>query len=210
MVISEWFPVGFGALAMAHFFALLSPGPDFWLITAQSARYGFASARWICLGVAIGNGIYIALVMAGWNLINTIPSVFLLIQLLGVAYLLWLGWQLLTVKGEPLAIEFDQATQPVAHKQLVKGVMSALLNPKNMLFYGSLLTVMLGEAVSAKHQAVTATWLVSMVLLWDLLIAFLMGSTSFRTAFGDKRMYVDKAAGFMLILMGIGLALQRF
>lgn len=38
MFISTLFPAGFPALALAHFVALLSPGPDFFLLAAYAMR----------------------------------------------------------------------------------------------------------------------------------------------------------------------------
>ena len=52
-------------IATAHFLALLSPGPDFFLIMQAALRlpprYGIA----ICVGIAFANGTYLLLAVLG-------------------------------------------------------------------------------------------------------------------------------------------------
>lgn len=59
------FPSAFLALALAHFVALLSPGPDFFLLVGYAARYRLRGSAGLCLGIAAGNGLYILLVIIG-------------------------------------------------------------------------------------------------------------------------------------------------
>lgn len=52
-----FFPSAFLALALAHFVALLSPGPDFFLLVGYSARYRLRGSAGLCVGIATGNGV---------------------------------------------------------------------------------------------------------------------------------------------------------
>ncbi len=44
-------------IAVTHFMALLSPGPDFFLILIHSMQYGSKLARYTVLGIASGNAL---------------------------------------------------------------------------------------------------------------------------------------------------------
>ena len=44
----------FITIALLHLFAVVSPGPDFVLITRQSIRYNRSIAIWASLGIATG------------------------------------------------------------------------------------------------------------------------------------------------------------
>ncbi len=48
------FPALFWPLALAHGFALLSPGPDFMLIVSHGIRHRLRGSVFICLGIAAG------------------------------------------------------------------------------------------------------------------------------------------------------------
>ncbi len=85
------FPSAFLALALAHFVALLSPGPDFFLLVGYAARYRLRGSAGLCLGIAAGNGLYILLVIIGWSALRQFGWLFTLIELSGALYLLWIG-----------------------------------------------------------------------------------------------------------------------
>lgn len=74
-----FFPSAFLALALAHFVALLSPGPDFFLLVGYAARYRLRGSAGLCVGIAAGNALYIVLVIIGWSALRqfttlSIPS----------------------------------------------------------------------------------------------------------------------------------------
>ncbi|WP_170909585.1 LysE family transporter, partial [Salmonella enterica] len=79
-------PPAFPALALAHFMALLSPGPDFFLLVGYAVRYRLRGSVGLCLGIAAGNGLYILLVVIGSGLLRQTPLLFTIIELLGTAY----------------------------------------------------------------------------------------------------------------------------
>ncbi|SUX75874.1 LysE-family transporter [Citrobacter freundii] len=66
-LLAELFPPAFPALALAHFVALLSPGPDFFLLVGYAIRYRIRGSAGLCVGIAIGNGLYILLAIIGWG-----------------------------------------------------------------------------------------------------------------------------------------------
>ena len=55
--LSVLFPPAFPALALAHFVALLSPGPDFFLLVGYAVRYRLRGSAGLCLGIAAGTSI---------------------------------------------------------------------------------------------------------------------------------------------------------
>ena len=55
----------FFLVAGAHFLALLSPGPDFFLVLRSALRQGRRQANAVCVGIALANGVYIALAVTG-------------------------------------------------------------------------------------------------------------------------------------------------
>ncbi len=65
-MLTSFFPPAFPALALSHFVALLSPGPDFF---TDGLRHPLSPARRVglCVGIAAGNGLYIVLAIIGWG-----------------------------------------------------------------------------------------------------------------------------------------------
>lgn len=72
-LLSVLFPSAFPALALAHFVALLSPGPDFFLLVGYAARYRMRGGAGLCVGIAFGNGLYVLLAIIGWGILRQLP-----------------------------------------------------------------------------------------------------------------------------------------
>lgn len=201
-------PAAFPALVLAHFVALLSPGPDFFLIAGNAIRHNLRGSRFICLGVALGNAVYIAVAILGWSGIRDNPQLFSVIETIGAGYLLWIGVQLLRSRPHALALGSNESQVPGLLKQLFLGMNSALLNPKNALFYMSLMAVILGPDVTLLQQIVCGIWMVLAVFLWDLFIAGAIGHQSVRGVLNRKIHWVERGAGAVLMSFGVGLLVQ--
>lgn len=205
MSLSILFPAAFPALALAHFVALLSPGQDFFLIIAHSIRHSLLGSRFICLGIALGNAIYIALVIFGWVNIRENQIVFATVEVLGAIYLFWVGQKLLRSKQTDSLLEAKHVNIPSAWNQLLLGLNSALLNPKNALFYMSLMTVILGNEVTLIQQVSCGVWMFLTVLLWDLFIATAIGRPRVQKHLKAGIHIVERVAGIVLIFFGVTL-----
>jgi threonine/homoserine/homoserine lactone efflux protein len=192
----------FLAVAGAHFLALLIPGVDFFLIARLSLANGWRRASGACVGIATANGAFITAAFCGISLITN-PILLDVIEGAGGGFLIFVGIAFLRSTGD-LRIESGPPPDPISWSRgFVLGLMSGLLNPKNALFYASL-----AAAISASPPAVLAgygVWMFSVVLLWDVLVAVLLGST--RALGGMQRAlpWVTKIAGGFLLLFGAGM-----
>ena len=201
--VTSLFPPAFPALVLAHFMALLSPGLDFFLLVGYAIRYRLRGSMGLCFGIAAGNGLYILLVVIGSGLLRQAPLLFTLIELLGAGYLLWIGRQLLKSRAGKLEWQHDASSaRPSLVKQLLLGLGSSLLNPKNALFYLALMTALLGPNVTVAQQAICGVWMTSVVLLWDLLLIVLIALPQVQRRLGNLVWKIERAAGGILIGFG--------
>ena len=192
--LSTLFPAVFPALALSHFVALLSPGPDFFLLIGYAVRYRIRGSIGLCLGIAAGNALYIVLAIVGWGLLRQ-----------GAGYLLWIGSLLIRSRPATLAMESVRAARPGFGRQLLLGLGSSLLNPKNALFYLALMTSLLGPAVTLLQQTVSGLWMVSVVFFWDLLLVSAIALPQIQRRLGAIVWRVERAAGAILMLFGLGI-----
>ncbi|AHY11706.1 MULTISPECIES: LysE family translocator [Citrobacter] len=207
-LLAELFPSAFPALALAHFVALLSPGPDFFLLVGYAVRYRMRGSAGLCVGIAIGNGLYILLAIIGWGILRQLPLLFTVIELLGALYLLWIGSLLIRSRPQTLTGANAQSTCPGFGKQLLLGLASSLLNPKNVLFYLALMTALLGPSVTLLQQSMSGIWMTSVVLFWDLLIVMFIGLPQIQRRLTRGILWVERIAGGVLIIFGCAIALR--
>lgn len=195
-------------VAGAHFLALLSPGPDFFLIVRTALLQGWRSASGICVGVALANATFIALAMGGLSTLRAGSPAFTLLQWGGCLYLGWLGWQLLRSAGTSLQMEApgSNPTRTRWLHGLRLGFISGLLNPKNALFYASLFSLLAGSPPGV--QALYGAWMASAVLGWDLLVAATAGHRAVVDRFARHLRSIERTTGAVLLFIATGVAVQ--
>lgn len=200
-------------IAAAHFLAVLSPGPDFFLITRTSVSSGWRVASGACVGVAAANAAFIALALTGTSGLNRNSTLFLCLQLAGCAYLLYLGIAFLRYAGATsLAAASGKAPLPRAgfmigawQRAAAMGFASGILNPKNALFYVSLAAMLSGPLASAGGKTMLGIWMFSVVLLWDVLVAVMIGNQAVLRRFDHGLPWLERISGAVLILLALGI-----
>jgi threonine/homoserine/homoserine lactone efflux protein len=163
-----------------------------------AARYRLRGSAGLCLGIAAGNALYIVLVIIGWSALRQFTWLFTLIELCGALYLLWIGSHL--VRSRPQALALNETHQRPLRKQILLGLGSALLNPKNALFYLALMTALLGPDVTLLQQATCGVWMVMVVLVWDLALVSLVAAVQQKLS--RALWWIERTAG--VVLMGFG------
>ncbi len=131
--LSTLFPAAFPALALSHFVALLSPGPDFFCWSATPCATGSAAAS-DCVSASPQAMRCILCSPSSAGASAPGAAAFLLIELLGAGYLLWIGSLLIRSRPATLAMESVRAARPGFGRQLLLGLGSSLLNPKTPCF----------------------------------------------------------------------------
>lgn len=197
-------------LAAVHFLALLSPGPDFFLVARTSLTAGWQRATGVCLGIALANGVFIVAALGGSTVLAPDSGMFALLQGVGAAYLLYLGALFIRHAGRSgLKVP---ASPPVGAVQLGwgratgMGFLSGILNPKNGLFYASLAAML--DASSAYGRLWYGLWMFGVVLTWDVLVAVLIGNPVVLARFARGLPWLERLSGGMLILLALGVLLS--
>lgn len=204
----------FIVIAVTHFVALLSPGPDFFLILMAALNSGQRRARYTVFGIVAGNAFILALIftLLGW-LGHIHAYVLMLLRGLGIAYLLYLSVQCFRYRhDEKVEVQaHEAATHQTRILCFVQGLQSSLLNPKNMMFYSSLILL-----VYAKFDVyalfLISLWMVAVVLMWNLLLLKLFSWKQWNHFLTQRFNWLYKVSGscfvffaFVLLLDGVAL-----
>ncbi|EKT4520985.1 LysE family translocator [Pseudomonas putida] len=192
----------FWMVAAAHFLALLSPGPDFFLVARTSVNAGWRVASGACLGIALANGLFIVTAFAGVSILREGSTLFIILQLAGCAYLLYIGGLFLRHAGHSsLAASDNGLVQPSRGwlPSFAQGFLSGMLNPKNALFYASLASMV--ATTSSAWKIAYGAWMFTVVAAWDLLVAMAIGNRRVLRRFARALPWLERASGAMLILL---------
>ena len=124
----------FIAIAIIHILAVMSPGPDFFLILKQSLSQGRLIS--LATSIGIGSGIIVHIIMCVFGLgliISNSQTIFNLIKIIGSLYIIYLGYQ--SIWSNPISktknIKYYKQNLFQAY---IKGFLTNVLNPKATLF----------------------------------------------------------------------------
>jgi threonine/homoserine/homoserine lactone efflux protein len=194
----------FFILASAHFLALLSPGVDFFLIVHTTLKRPIKDALKVCFGIASANALYILMAVLGLEIIRDLYFVLTLLRYLGSGYLIYIGVMLL--KAKKIEIKSDKQSLHVKSYFLL-GFLSAFLNPKNILFYFSLFSVIVSVQTSLHVRVLYGLWMSFAVLAWDVFVVYLLGNKRVKNRLSFYIYHIEKVAGIVLISFGVSLML---
>jgi threonine/homoserine/homoserine lactone efflux protein len=150
----------------------LSPGPNGLLALTHGALHGRRKALYTIMGGAVGFVALIALSMFGIVALLKASLVWLtVLKWAGGAYLVWLGIQVW--RAPPLSIDGVTKAAPAHGSTLFRqGALSALTNPKGILFFAAFLPQFIDPARSLVVQfAVMAGTFAAIEIATEMAIA---------------------------------------
>ncbi|RPH26124.1 LysE family translocator [Buttiauxella warmboldiae] len=189
---------------------MLSPGPDFFLVIKNAARYPRVAAMMTSLGVIGGVATHMTYCVAGLAVvITTTPWLFDLLKYAGAAYLIWVGLQALLARGgSKMDVSNIERQQTTLKKAFLQGYLCNLLNPKATLFFLSVFT----QVLSVNSGTMEKLWYAGVILMlsvvWWPLLVVLIQSEPVRRGLAKAQKIIDKLLGGMLIALGIKVALS--
>ncbi|RBQ17881.1 LysE family translocator [Spongiactinospora rosea] len=192
----------------------MNPGLDFTIVVRQSALLGRRGGMATALGIGAGVFLWACVAATGAAaLIAASAAVFMVIKMVGAAYLIWLGARALrsAIKGGGGAGVLAEIDGPAASAWVGfrRGLLTNLLNPKVIVFYVALMPQFLGDA-----PAVGATLLLSAIaagvcLVWFVLVANVVGALRRLFTRRAVRRGMDAVTGTALVALGVGVAVSR-
>lgn len=203
MALDTWFIYLLASIGLS-----LTPGPNSLLALTHGARYGARRTLFTILGGMCGFSALIALAMFGLSaLLQTSGSVLQVLKWVGGAYLLWLGIQLW--RAPPLHLDLAQGQTRLGNAGLFRqGLLSALSNPKVLLFYGAFLPQFIDPQRGLALQfIVMAATFACVECLVEYLLARLAGRIRPWLAKGGKGF--NRCCGALFAMIAVALPLGR-
>ncbi|UTH36502.1 LysE family transporter [Pseudomonas sp. KHPS1] len=203
MALELWLVYFVATLGLA-----LTPGPNSLLALTHGGLYGARMALATILGGVVGFSTLIALAMFGLSaLLKTAPNALLALKWIGGAYLIWLGVQLWRTPALLPGLALDSA-RPKVFTLFRQGLLSALSNPKVILFYGAFLPQFVDpqRGLAVQFVVMAATFAVV-----EFLVELLLALLAFRVRPWLQRggRAFNRSCGVLFVLIGVALPLAR-
>lgn len=197
--------------AGAHLLAVMSPGPDFAMVTRQTLAYGRHAGIWTALGIASGLSFHIGWAMfgLGW-VVQRVPVLLEVLRYGGAAFLLYMGVNALRAQPQAAAATNanDRPALP-AHRSYAIGLATNLLNPKAMLFFVALCSTMITTDTPVLLRAALGGWMLLTTAAWFSLAAWSLGHPAIRRRLAGSAHWIDRGMGALLVALGLLSLLAR-
>lgn len=194
----------------------MTPGPDSLLITARSATHRWQGGSVAALGIGSGTLIHVGAAALGLSaLLATSATAFMIVKLVGAAYLLWIGASMLLKRTARESS--TPATSPMAaltYRQIfMQGLLTNLLNPKVALFFLAFVPQFISVDATHKPLAFLLLGLLFNVsgMLWSAALIIFVSIALKRLPSPGRRLrgLVQRSIGALFVALGVRLALTR-
>ena len=190
--------------AGAHLLAVMSPGPDFAMVTRQTLAYGRRAGVWTAMGIATGLIFHVswALFGLGW-VVQRVPLLLDLLRYGGAAFLLYMGVSALrAAPPDSMPRPDDIPAQPARRSYLI-GMATNLLNPKAMLYFVALCSALVTTATPVSQRLLLGAWILATTAAWFSLAAWSLGHPAIRSRLLGHAHWIDRGMGLLLIALGL-------
>jgi len=204
----------FGAIMGAHALAVMSPGPDFAVVTKNTLRYGKKSGVWTAFGVGTAILLHVTYAVLGFSLlISKNETAFLIVKYLGAGFLIYLG--VMSLRSKPAEntddLTFSETAPTLKNgKAYLQGFFTNALNIKAMLFFLTLFTAIVSTTTPINFQIGYGIWMAIATFAWFSFVAAVFGFAPIRTFFQRFGHILDWVMGVILIGLAIYLAISKY
>ena len=198
MTLETWLLYALAAIGLS-----LTPGPNGLLALTHGALYGSRRTLATIFGGLTGFALVIGVSLFGIGaLLAAASELLIVLKILGGAYLVFLGIQL--VRSEPIALSGSVSKGSSGRNLYSQGLLSAVSNPKGILFFVAFLPQFVSQQSSLALQfLIMAGTFVAIEFVYEFVVASLADRVKPLLAKAGKRFnYV-----FGGIFMAIGVLL---
>ncbi|WP_407935870.1 LysE family translocator [Cupriavidus necator] len=197
------------AVAAVTVLAVVSPGPDFAMVTRNSYLYGRRAGLLSALGIALGVQVHVLYTMFGVAVLMAhAHSVLTVVKALGAAYLVWIGIQTLRNR-QALAVDLqgERTMRPLASLRM--GFLTNALNPKCTLFVVSTYTQVVDVRTPVPVQFGYGAFMSVAHWVWFSLVACVFTAPALRAAMRQRQRLLDRTIGSALCGLGVALGFSN-
>lgn len=201
------FALVLGSVFVLHVVAMVSPGPNF-LIVTQTAISGTRRAGVLAaLGVATGAAVWSSVAIVGLNVVLLHDAwLYRGITLLGGLYLIYLGIDLWRKAdhstGQP---ERKDVTADSNWQAFRLGLRTNLLNPKSAVFFASIFAALVAPDLQTWVKVAAVGMVVTNAVGWHVALAWFFSTQRAQQSYQRLKHWINRVTGTALALFGVRL-----
>lgn len=211
------------SVAVITLLAVISPGPDFAMVSKTSLLKGRQEGILCAFGISTAISVHLAYTLLGLGVVFA-NNVWVLntLRYLGAMYLIWLGisalwpdikacflrakpqWKNKSLECNPM----PSNKQPQNRSAFWSGFACNALNPKTMLFIVSLFSQVISADTSLLMELGYGAYIALAHFLWFALVACLLTSASIQQKVMIFKIWIERVTGLLMASLGLRLLID--
>jgi threonine efflux protein len=192
---------GLPAISFVLFLGVLSPGPNFALVTSTSMMVSRRAGLLAGLGLAAASCTWALLAVAGLGVVITrFPWIYAAVRLLGAAYLIWIGARMIIGARQPMQAAPRAGSSGATAAG--RAFLASMTNPKALAFYGSIFSVMVPAGAPVRFYVAVVVISALISALWYCSMALLFSHRAARRIYARAKTAIEATMGAVLIGLG--------
>ncbi len=201
----------FFTLVIVHLLGVMSPGPDFLMVTRSALSYSRRTGIWTSLGIALGILVHATYCLLGIGLVIS-QSIILYstLKYLGAAYLIFIGWKALTTKTPEVSdtVVAHETKDITGFQALRMGFLTNALNPKASIFFLAVFTQVIDPSTSLGIQIFYSIYMCIATFVYFSCLASVLSLSIIKKRFRRVQHGAERVMGGLLIALGLKVALS--
>lgn len=201
------------SVAVITLLAVISPGPDFAMVSKVALLRGRREGILCALGIGSAISVHLAYTLLGLGIVFA-ENIWVLntLRYLGALYLIWLGMAALWPDIKRLFFTVNHDTAESRSKQTIKhtsafwnGFACNALNPKTMLFIVALFSQVISETTPWQMELGYGAYIALAHFIWFAVVACLLTSDKVQQRVQMFKEWIERVTGVLLAAFGVRL-----
>lgn len=189
--------------------AVISPGPDFVMITKNSLVHGKTPGMYTAYGISLAVLVHVAYTLFGIGyIISQSIILFNVLKAIGSLYLIYIGLKMFLGKRTDI-VQSDNhlhEEKSLSKKQAFRqGFICNVTNPKTTIFILSIFIQVIHPDTPLMQQFLYGVLIALLHLIWFSILATGFAKVARNKAINGIKHYFEKVAGAILVLLGVKL-----
>lgn len=195
-----------GSIVVLYLPHLLSPGPNFLVLTRVAASESRLHGVVTSIGITSASTLYATLAVAGVGvLLAHSPKVRIALQVVGGAYLLYKGLRMVRRAAPLHAGSVTEAGRQNLKQAYFNGLLTNLTNPQAVMFFSSVFAALLSPDLKPWAGPAGVATVAAASLSVNLATVMLFSFASVQQRYMLAKTWIDRGAGILLGGFGIRL-----
>jgi len=188
------------------FLAIMSPGPDFFMVLKNSLTISLKAGVYTTLGIALGSNITFTIGLFGLGIVVASSKLlFTIIKVIGAAYLIYLAIKslLATVRLEEPQLVYAEPSLSSLGQYFKIGLLCNLSNPKAFMFVVALSTYAIKHGSTNLDNLCIVLVSGINTIIWFTCVACLFGTVKVRQVFYQNQRWINIIFAIILFYVAI-------